>query len=148
MAAAAAAAAAAAGGSTGMAAASPPPPPPREAPPARHTAVIQLSVTVLDRPSRLYTTLCHELCHAAAWVVGGTARPPHGPAFWAAAADLQARWGDPALAVTVCHAYEIAWRHVYVCGGCGLTYGRQSRSIDVAAVVCGRCRGVLTLREG
>ncbi|GAB0497307.1 hypothetical protein MMPV_008639 [Pyropia vietnamensis] len=112
----------------------------------RRTAVIQLSVTVLDRPSRLYTTLCHELCHAAAWVMAAVARPPHGPAFWSAAADLQA-W-DPSLNVSVCHAYEIAWRHTYVCGECGLVYGRQSRSIDVTAVVCGRCHGALTLREG
>ena len=33
---------------------------------------------VLDSRERLEATLAHELCHAAAWLLDRTAKPPHG----------------------------------------------------------------------
>ena len=58
--------------------------------------------------------LLHELCHAAAWVIDGVKRPPHGEAF--------KRWGDVATAatglpVTRCHTYDIVYRHNWCCIG-------------------------------
>lgn len=82
---------------------SPSPPPPR--PPRSYSARVELSSKVLDSFSKLQRTLCHELCHVAAWLVDHTAKPPHGPVFrrWAEAA--MARY--PHLDITTCHAYEI-----------------------------------------
>ena len=42
---------------------------------------IHLSIKVLDRPYRVACTLLHEMCHAAAWVINGNRKPPHG-AIW------------------------------------------------------------------
>lgn len=30
---------------------------------------------------KLKSTLCHELCHVAAWVIDGVRKPPHGKTF-------------------------------------------------------------------
>ena len=108
---------------------------------------------VVDDDRRLQETLLHELCHAAAWVVDGVRKPPHGAAFY--------KWGERAstatgLPVTRCHTYEIQYKHTWSCvghrgaqepgvmgGGCGAVIGRHSRSIDPAKHVCGRCKGVL-----
>lgn len=60
---------------------------------------------MLDGFGKLERTLCHELCHVAAWLVDHTAKPPHGPVF--------KRWADRAmrlythLDITTCHAYQI-----------------------------------------
>ena len=127
-------------------------------PPTR-LARVELSTKVIDSDARLETTLLHELCHVAAWVVDGAARPPHGPAFqkWAAAAAA-ALPGAPR--VTTCHSYAVhapfEWRCVgggrgggdgggggNTTGGCGRVYRRHSKSIDVARHACGACRGRL-----
>lgn len=93
-------------------------------------ARIELSTKVLDRPDRLRSTLAHEMCHVAAWLIDGVSRPPHGAAFraWATRVARHAK-----IEVTTCHRYEIAYRHTYVCTtpACGQTYGRHSKSIDV-----------------
>ena len=48
-------------------------------------ATIELSVKVIDSVDRLRSTLLHEMCHAAAWLIDGVIKPPHGPCFkkWA-----------------------------------------------------------------
>jgi hypothetical protein len=46
-----------------------------------YLARIVLSIRVIDTPLKLAQTLLHELCHAAAWVVDHSNRPPHGPIF-------------------------------------------------------------------
>lgn len=53
--------------------------------PPQRTAKIELSVKIIDELQRLRSTLLHEMCHAAAWLVDGTAKPPHGACFkkWA-----------------------------------------------------------------
>ena len=109
-----------------------------------YRARIVLSSKVLDTPSKLAQTLLHEMCHAAAWIVDGVNRPPHGAVFskWARAASSC----YPCRAVTTCHSYEIAYKFHYTCLDCGFIYGRHSRSIDTDAVRCGRCgRGRLVL---
>ncbi|EJK52084.1 hypothetical protein THAOC_28683 [Thalassiosira oceanica] len=55
-----------------------------------HTRVasIDLSMKVIDDIDRLRSTLLHELCHAAAWVIDANVKPPHGKVFkkWSAIA--------------------------------------------------------------
>jgi hypothetical protein len=49
-------------------------------------ATIELATKVIDNEERLRSTLLHEMCHAAAWLVDGVHKPPHGKCFkkWAA----------------------------------------------------------------
>lgn len=106
-------------------------------------ARIELSGKVVDDLGRLYQTLAHEVCHAAAWIVDDVAKPPHGKVFkeWVMRFE---RW-DGTLAISTCHEYEVQCRFVYTCGGCGYVYGRHSKSIDVRKQLCGKCRGTLVL---
>ena len=83
--------------------------------PAR-VASIELAAKVLDTPERLEATLLHELCHAAAWLLDGQARPPHGPHFWAWARRAAAAL--PGASVSTCHSYEIHCKHRFECTGC------------------------------
>mmetsp|Transcript_34092 Transcript_34092/g.80342 ORF Transcript_34092/g.80342 Transcript_34092/m.80342 type:complete len:680 (+) Transcript_34092:17-2056(+) len=109
--------------------------------PARRLVTIELASKVLDTPERLESTLLHELCHAAAWLLDGQSRPPHGPHFWRWANRAMAKL--PASSVTTCHAYEIHCRFRFECTDCSQVYGRHSKSIDLVKQRCGRCRGVL-----
>lgn len=56
--------------------------------PATRLATIELSTKVIDDTSRLRSTLLHEMCHAAAWLVDNVVKPPHGRCFkkWASRA--------------------------------------------------------------
>jgi hypothetical protein len=49
------------------------------------SATIELSTKIIDEENRLRSTLLHEMCHAAAWLVDGVSKPPHGSCFkkWA-----------------------------------------------------------------
>jgi hypothetical protein len=110
-----------------------------------------------------------KLCHAAAWIIEGIKKPPHGEAFQ--------RWGQRAflitgLPVTRCHNYNVSYKHNWKCvgnstttttttattkttnhmpqdksskssKGCGAVIGRHSKSIDVTKQICARCRGKL-----
>lgn len=73
--------------------------------PRSYTARVELSSKVLDCFSKLERTLCHELCHVAAWLVNHTAKPPHGPVFRSWAAKAMRLYSH--LDITTCHAYEI-----------------------------------------
>lgn len=113
------------------------------------TAVIELSTKVIDDESRLRSTLLHELCHAAAWVVDGTMKPAHGSCFkkWAG----KAMTAVPNVVVTTTHDYEIDYKYTWVCTipSCEFVVQRHSRSVDVTKHVCGRCKGRLQeVRKG
>jgi predicted SprT family Zn-dependent metalloprotease len=111
--------------------------------PPRRTAEVTLSCKLIDRENRLRRTLMHELCHAAAWVIDGINKPPHGEAF--------RRWADraerlvPSMEVSTTHNYAIQYKHSWRCTdeACGVVYRRVKRSIDVNAHRCGRCNGRL-----
>jgi len=130
------------------------------------TARIELSVKVVDGDGRLAATLLHEMCHVAAWLLDGVARPPHGPTFKAHAASASAAL--PSVPpVTTCHGYRVHAPHAWRCvgrvgeggggggaaataaaaappaGGCGREYRRHSASIDPTRHACGVCRGRL-----
>ena len=112
-------------------------------------ARIALSVTVLDSPSRLATTLLHELCHAASWCIDGINRPPHGRVFNAWGARATAAY--PKRAVTTCHSYRIVARFQFVCddAACGAQTGRHSKGGGGGGGGGGACRacgrGILRL---
>ena len=111
-----------------------------------YSARIELSTKVLDDAHKLRQTLCHEMCHAAAWLVDLQNKPPHGQAFKAWA--VRAMAALPGLDVTTCHSYDIAFAFRYRCttDWCGQEYGRHSASIDTAGKACGVCGGKLQLQ--
>ncbi|KAL6779654.1 hypothetical protein ACKKBG_A13180 [Auxenochlorella protothecoides x Auxenochlorella symbiontica] len=108
-----------------------------------YTARVELSIKVVDGLPKLKRTLCHELCHVAAWLLDHCARPPHGD-VWRGWAD-RAQRAYPELEITTCHSYDIFFPHRWQCTNaeCGATLGRHSKSIDVNRKVCGRCRAPL-----
>jgi predicted SprT family Zn-dependent metalloprotease len=111
----------------------------------RRTAVIELSSKVVDDVDRLQITLLHEMCHAAAWIVDGSLRPPHGPCFqkWAQRATA----AIPSIAITTKHSFKIQYKYTWACvnPACSVQIiGRHGkRSINVERHVCGKCRGPL-----
>ena len=106
--------------------------------------VIELSTKVLDDVHRLRSTLLHECCHAAMWLIDGITKPAHGKCFkkWA----KKGMKNIPDLIVTTTHSYEIQFKYAWACTTpkCGVVIQRHSRSVDVSKQVCGRCRGRLT----
>lgn len=78
-----------------------------------YAARIELSCKVVDAESKLRSTLCHEMCHAATWLLDRTSRPPHGPAWKAWAARAMAAY--PGMDVTTCHSYDIFFAHRWQC---------------------------------
>ncbi|KAK9815879.1 hypothetical protein WJX72_011199 [[Myrmecia] bisecta] len=109
----------------------------------QYSARVELSIKVLDSSDKLERTLCHELCHVAAWLLDHSAKPPHGAVFkrWAAAAMR----AHPHLRITTCHNYEIHAPFQWQCTRptCARVYKRHSKSIDPAKQGCGMCKGKL-----
>ena len=113
----------------------------------KRMARIDLASKVLTDEHRLRSTLLHELCHVAAWLIDGVRKPPHGPGF--------KKWGRrctrayPGITVKTCHSYEIQYKFTYLCEhhpACGWKVGRHSKSIDTEKMCCGRCRGAIVLQ--
>jgi predicted SprT family Zn-dependent metalloprotease len=104
-------------------------------------ASIELSEKVIDNEERLQTTLLHEMCHAAAWLLDGERKPPHGPAFWKYAKQASAIL--PELMVTTCHSYNVHKPYKFRCvdDNCGTEYSRHSKKgIDMTKHRCGLCK--------
>lgn len=108
-----------------------------------YIARICLSEKVLDTVLRLRDTLCHEMCHAAVWLIDNQS-DGHGP-FWKSWARkaMKAHPGMPM--VKRCHSYEITYKFSYQCTICRKIYGRHSKSVKVDKQACGVCRGKLVL---
>jgi hypothetical protein len=75
-------------------------------------ATIELSTKVIDDEERLRSTLLHEMCHAAQWLVDGAHKPPHGTIFkkWAAVSMRKIR----DVKVTTTHDYQIVYKYAWV----------------------------------
>ena len=60
-------------------------------------------------------------CHAAAWLIDHTAKPPHGDTFkkWASVAMKR----FPGLSVTTCHNYQIHYPFKFRCTQCAKVRG-------------------------
>ena len=81
----------------------------------RRDARIDLSSKVIDNVDRLRDTLAHEMCHAAQWLLDGSAKPPHGARFkyWA----KKFEGAVAGVGITTCHSYEIHYKYRYRCDG-------------------------------
>ena len=106
-------------------------------------ATIELSTKILDNSERLRSTLAHEACHAAAWIVDGVSKPPHGACFKKWANIVMRR--IPGVQVTTTHDYQIQYKYAWACTNpsCNFLVQRHSRSVDLERQCCGRCRGRL-----
>ncbi|KAL3793190.1 hypothetical protein ACHAW5_009492 [Stephanodiscus triporus] len=106
-------------------------------------ATIELSTKVIDDEERLRSTLLHEMCHAAQWLVDGVHKPPHGRNFkkWAAISMRKIR----DVEVTTTHDYQIVYKYAWACtaSNCKAVIKRHSRSVDPTKHCCGRCKGKL-----
>ena len=106
----------------------------------RHHASIDLALKVIDDEDRLLNVLAHEFAHLATFIVSGVKDNPHGREFKAWAAKCSAMFGHKGVKVTTKHSYEIEYKYVWECVGCGQAFKRHSRSIDPGKHSCGRCR--------
>ena len=77
-------------------------------------AIVELSTKVVDDEVRLQTTLLHELCHVAAWIVDGNVKPPHGPCFqkWVA---IVTNAIQPTIPIPTKHNFEIHYKYSWEC---------------------------------
>ncbi|KAI0418187.1 hypothetical protein F5X98DRAFT_363238 [Xylaria grammica] len=132
----------------------------------QHYAFIELATKVLANESDLLNTVAHEFCHLAVFLLHGKPKLAHGAEFKAfghsvmRAAAAAAGGGSSSsssrsskdkqlktprargveINVTTRHSYEIEYRFVWRCAGCGGEVHRHSRSVDPARHRCGRCK--------
>lgn len=113
-----------------------------------HHATIELAERIIDDQYRLINTLAHEYCHLANFMVSRVTDNPHGASFKAwgrkcaeALKDHPVYGGQ--INVTTKHSYSIDWKYLWACTGCGVTYGRHSKSIDPGRQRCGSCKNRL-----
>ncbi|KAM4038419.1 germ cell nuclear acidic protein-like [Anomaloglossus baeobatrachus] len=104
-------------------------------------SVILLSNRVLDSAERLRSTVAHEMCHAACWIIDGEAFDNHGP-LWQAYAKRVNDIHPELPEVTRCHNYTIHYNYYYQCNLCDHKIGRYQKIAD-AKSYCSRCGGRL-----
>ncbi|KAM4038411.1 uncharacterized protein ACNLHF_016731 [Anomaloglossus baeobatrachus] len=104
-------------------------------------SVILLSNRVLDSAERLRSTVAHEMCHAACWIIDGEAFDNHGP-LWQAYAKRVNEIHPELPEVTRCHNYTIHYNYYYQCNLCDHKIGRYQKIAD-AKCYCSRCGGRL-----
>ncbi len=86
-----------------------------------------------DCVDRIRSSLIHELCHAATWIIDGVKRAGHGPIWkaWLVNKLLinkliiicdrgqKANSVYPQLEpISRCHSYEISYKYTYLCTTC------------------------------
>jgi len=111
-----------------------------------HHATIELAAKVLTGEAQLYNTLAHEFCHLANFMISGIRDQPHGASFKTWGRKVTAAFGGShGVEVTTKHKYEIEYKYLWTCEGegCGVEFGRHSKSIDPARQRCGTCKGRL-----
>ncbi len=108
------------------------------------SSTIELSIKVVVDEQRLASTLLHEMCHVASWLIDGERKPPHGPSFW-----KWARVCEKSITgsqVTTCHSYDIHKPYKFKCTNesCQIMYSRHSKKgIDINRHRCGQCKSRL-----
>eukprot|EP01069_Polyplicarium_translucidae_P000653 Polyplicarium_translucidae@DN1332_c0_g1_i1.p2 len=110
------------------------------------SCTIELSTKVVTNSQRLRSTLLHEACHIAQFLLEKETHPPHGPAFkkWASIASSV----YPEHKVTTTHRHSIHLPHRFRCAECGHVYGRHSKSINTDRSRCGRENSEGSTRKG
>lgn len=109
----------------------------------RHHASIELAEKVIDDEHRLRNVIAHEFCHLANFMVSGVTGNPHGKEFKGWAARCSRAFGDRGIEVTTKHSYDIDFKYIWECSGCGLEYKRHSKSINPERHRCGGCKSEL-----
>ena len=106
-------------------------------------AKIELGIKVIETEEQLRSTLLHEMCHAAAWLVDGVHKPPHGAVFKSWAKKSMRKIKD--VEVTTTHDYQISYKYAWACTNknCNVVIKRHSRSINPIKQCCGRCKSKL-----
>lgn len=102
-----------------------------------HMARIELSSKILDSEDKMRSTLVHEMCHVANWLIDKT-NCGHGERFhyWGKLAEKSV--GIP---VTRCHTYQTFRPHQYSCLKCGQLFSRH-RGVNIERANC-KCGGKL-----
>lgn len=106
-------------------------------------ATIELATKVIENEEQLRSTLLHEMCHAAAWLVDGVHKPPHGKVFKQWASRSMRKITD--VEVTTTHDYHISYKFAWACTNakCNVVIKRHSRSVDTNKHSCGKCKNKL-----
>ena len=106
-------------------------------------ATIELATKVIENEEQLRSTLLHEMCHAAAWLVDGVVKPPHGKVFKQWASKSMKKIND--VVVTTTHDYQITYKFAWACTNkkCNVVIKRHSRSVDINKHCCGKCKSKL-----
>ena len=110
---------------------------------ANRTISINLSTKIITNEERLKSTLIHELCHAATWIINGV-KEGHG-SIWRGWAEKAGRLVPGLPPITRCHTYSIDTKFKYKCVNCYYIVGRHSKSIDTTRQCCPLCRSRLEL---
>lgn len=112
----------------------------------RYSYKIKLSDKVCTGEAQIASTLAHEMCHLACWIISDEHKSPHGRVFKSWGAKVM-RY-RPDIEVTTRHSYEIKYKYEWECSNavCGKVYRRHSKSIDPTRQVCGSCKGRLVPR--
>lgn len=114
-------------------------------------AAIELAEKIIDNMDRLYETLAHEMCHAAAWIIDNCLSPPHG-VVWKSWVKKVEAWDNEhangTLRIGTYHEYQVQWKYWYACQKCSSGVGRFSKSVNTERSRCGSCGGKLVLEKG
>ncbi|KAF2000422.1 hypothetical protein P154DRAFT_620235 [Amniculicola lignicola CBS 123094] len=106
----------------------------------RHNCSIELAEKVIDDEHRLYNVLAHEFCHLTTFMISGIRNNPHGAEFKSWGRKVGLAFADKDVEVTTKHSYQIDFKFVWECVGCGYEYKRHSKSVDPVKHTCGRCK--------
>ncbi|XP_077148971.1 germ cell nuclear acidic protein-like [Ranitomeya variabilis] len=107
----------------------------------RRYSVIELSEKVCDSAKRVRSTLAHEMCHAACWIIFGALRDKHGP-MWQDFTRRVNRIHTELPEVKEFHSYTIHYNYKYKCDLCDKKIGRF-RKIPDDKCYCRKCGGQL-----
>ncbi|ORY21367.1 SprT-like family-domain-containing protein [Naematelia encephala] len=106
-------------------------------------ATIKMSVKVCTGEEQILSTMAHEMCHLATWLISDERKNPHGRIFKS--------WGQKVMRVrkdiqvTTKHSYQIEYKYQWQCVNtkCGHIYKRHSKSIDIQKSHCRICHSTL-----
>ncbi|XP_077148368.1 uncharacterized protein LOC143809096 isoform X1 [Ranitomeya variabilis] len=102
----------------------------------RRCAVIELREKVCDSAVRVRSTLAHEMCHAACWIIYDVRKDDHGP-IWQALTRRVNRIHPELPEVKKYHNYTINYDYNYKCSQCNKRIGRFRKIRDYKCPQCG-----------
>lgn len=104
---------------------------------------ITLSEKVLTGEEQILSTVAHEMCHLATWIISDDHKTAHGKIFKSWGRKVMRARQD--IEVTTTHSYTIEYKYQWKCANekCTAIYKRHSKSIDVEKERCGRCKSRL-----